>query len=70
MVDHVLNPVCFSFQKLEFTVASGEPHHVTRSLSVENIMDQLRELLSKKSADNEEVFDWIEVSPFRVKHFV
>jgi len=48
--------------KLEFTVASGEPHPITRSLSVENIMDQLRELLSKKSADNEEVFDWIEAN--------
>ncbi|XP_064642911.1 eukaryotic translation initiation factor 4 gamma 1-like isoform X3 [Lineus longissimus] len=47
--------------KLEFTVASRE-QHVTRSLSIENIMDQLQELLSKKSADNEEVFDWIEAN--------
>ena len=48
-------------QKLEFTV-SNEPRSPTSSVSMEKVAEQLEEFLIRKNVNNEEVFDWIEVS--------
>lgn len=47
--------------KLEFTVGGEQPRSSeTKSLSIDQIMSQLEELIIKRREDNEHVFDWIE----------
>ncbi len=50
------------FQKLEFTVAHDEPKSPdAKTLSMESIQQELDALMIRKKADNETVFNWIEV---------
>ena len=51
----------FILQKLEFAVGEAEPRSPdAKALSIEQITTNLEELIIRRRAENETVFDWIE----------
>ena len=50
-------------QKLEFTVGAEEPRSPeAKSLTIDQIMNNLEDLIIRRRESNEQVFDWIEAN--------
>ena len=59
--------IYFILQKLEFTLAEEPRSPDAKSMSIEKIQEELHRLIVNQNANNEEIFDWIEVNYFAVK---
>ena len=51
----------FHLQKLEFTLVDEPRSPDAKSMSIEKIQEELDRLIVNQNANNEKIFDWIEV---------